>query len=171
MLKLTSKVLGYFENIGPSFKFSFLFKIKGSAPFILGFYGTDNKFTSQDVTAKTIHIRNELEKRGVKVICSGSDGDVKFLKSQKFLLNFGNFNRFGNMILAGDINSDNLTNQDGLHIAKKLKNTLFDPSDVKRMGNHVASSGHLVIMFKKFGKQEHGLKMSDLDPTDKLNYE
>lgn len=74
-------------------KFSFIIS---SAPFLLGFYATDNKFTSKDVTIRTLYIKSELErKRGIKVICSGSDGDLKFMKSQKKLFNFGSIKSFG----------------------------------------------------------------------------
>lgn len=144
--------------------------ILGSPFFLLGFYGTDNKFTFKDITSKTVHITSEFEKRNVKVLCSGSDGDVRFLKSQKFLLNFGNFKSFGEITLAGDMTSKHQASQDPLHISKKMKNCLYDQSDVLRIGRFSAALGHLVMVFKRFDKNDHGLLLSDLDPSDKMNY-
>lgn len=137
---------------------------------MLGFYGTNNQFTSDEVKTRTMFIRKELEKRGVKVISSGTDGDLKFLKAQKSFVDFGNFTTFGKIQLAGDINSKNLANQDGSHIAKKMKNIFYDTCDTLRMGKRNAILGHLIILMKKFNKNQHNLQPSDLNPRDKLNY-
>lgn len=112
-----------------------------------------------------------MEKRGVSVICSGSDGDNRFLKSQKSLVDFGNFQPFGKMILAGNIAVENLASQDALHDAKKMKNVFYDPCEVLLMGTSKAALGHLVTLMKKFDKNSHNLTLSDLDPTDRMNYE
>lgn len=147
------------------------FLLLGSAPFVLGFYGTDNRFTSENVTTRTLYIRQELMKRGIHVICSGTDGDSRCLKSQKQLANFGSFQNIGPLILAGCITSPNLASQDSFHIVKKMKNVFFDPCDAIIMGSKIAVIGHLIILLKKFDKNLHNLNLSDLDPTDKLNYQ
>lgn len=138
---------------------------------MLGFYGTDNKFTSENVTTRTLYIRQELMNRGINVICVGTDGDSRCLKSQKQLANFGSLQSIGPLTLAGCITSQNLASQDSFHIVKKMKNVFFDPCDVIRMGSKNAAIGHLIILIKKVHKNLHSLNLSDLDPTDKLNYQ
>lgn len=76
----------------------------------------------------------------------------------------------GPILLAGDINSENLASQDSEHIAKKLKNAFYNPSDVLIMGDKFVSLGYLINMVKKFSKNLHHLVASDLDPTDRMNY-
>lgn len=144
--------------------------ILGSPYFVLGYFGTDNTFTFKDITAKSIHIHSEFRKRGVEVLCFGSDGALSNLKSQKHLINFGSLHKFGPVQLVVDYTSDYQANQDPYHIAKKLKNVLFDMSDLLRIGRYSATVGHLVIVLKKFPKILHGLNASDLDPADKMNY-
>lgn len=143
----------------------------GSAPFVLGFYGTDNKFSSDDVTARTVYIMRELKKRKISVICYGTDGDSRCIRSQKKLVNFGSFQSIGSLMLAGSIEAENQASQDFLHIVKKMKNVFYDTSEVLRIGNRIATVGHLVILTKKFDKNLHNLNSSDLDPTDKMNYQ
>lgn len=145
-------------------------QILGSSPFVLGFYGTNNKFSSEEVKTRTLFIKNELDRRGINVISTGTDGDIKFLKSQKYLLEFGKFTDFGRLRLAGDINAENLANQDGSHIEKKMKNIFFDSCDALRMGKRNALSGHLIILIKQFDKNLHNLQACDLNPRDKMNY-
>lgn len=136
----------------------------------MGYYGTDNSFTFKDVTARTLYITSEFEKRGVRVLCTGSDGDLSFIKSQKLLLNFGDFSTFGPIELVANPNTTFHANQDAFHIAKKLKSGLYDMSDLKRLGNFSATLAHLIMVLKRFPKHEHGLNPSDLDPSDKMNY-
>jgi hypothetical protein len=91
--------------------------------------------------------------------------------SQKYLAKFGSkFYKFGPIILVGDMESDYQANQDAYHIAKKLKNLLYDLCVVLRLGRFNASLAHLIIIFKKHHISEHGLTKSDLDYTDKMNY-
>lgn len=142
----------------------------GSPFFVLGYYGTDNKINFKDNTARTLHIQSEFAKRGVRVLCYGTDGALSFLKSQKHLVNFGNFSQYGPLTLVGDITSDYQASQDAFHDAKKMKSALYDQSDVRRLGKFSATVNHLIMVYKKFGKNEHGLTLADLDPNDRMNY-
>lgn len=124
------------------------------------------------MTNRTLFIRKELLKKyGIKVLCSGSDGDLRFIKSQKLLTRFGHFQKFGPLLLAGDIHAVDQASQDSWHISKKMKNIFYDCCEVLRMRNRNAVIGHMVILVKKFEKNLHGLNLSDLDPTDKMNYQ
>lgn len=86
-------------------------------------------------------------------------------------MEFGNFQSFGKLMLAGNINAENLASQDPLHDAKKMKNVFYDPCDVLLMGTGKVALGHLVTLMKRFDKNFHNLNLSDLDPTDRMNYE
>lgn len=139
---------------------------------MLGLYATDNRFTAEETRNRTLYIRKNLYvKKGIKVLCSGSDGDPRFLKAQKSLINFGNFMLFGSILLAGNIDAENMASQDSYHIVKKMKNVFYDSCNVLRMGKRFAVLGHLIILVKKFPKNLHNLTSSDLDPTDKMNYQ
>jgi hypothetical protein len=137
----------------------------------LGFYSSDNKFSHNEVTVRYKFIKKELARRGIGLICSGSDGDSRFLKSQKNLVNYGNFQNVCGMTLAGNLNQVRIYGfQDPLHIVKKLNNSLYDTCSVLKMGNFSANLGHLIMVYKKFHKIQHKLILRDLDPADKMNY-
>lgn len=79
---------------------------KGNSPtFILSFHGTDNKFSFKDVFRRDTYIYEEMQKRGIQIEVFGSDGDSRFIKSQKLYINFGRFEFFAGFQLAGNLNS------------------------------------------------------------------
>ena len=61
--------------------------------------------------------------------------------------------------------------QDTVHIAVKLKSRLMKPSIILPMGKYAASIAHLRLVQSTFNKDQHGLRMKDLDHNDKQNYE
>jgi hypothetical protein len=116
-------------------------------------------------------VTEELDKRGIKVLCTGSDGDIKFLISQKKLLEFGKFSQVGPLKLAGNINSSYMASQDSPHIAKKIRNAFMDPTKVLILGEFHVTRDHLVMLMRRFNKSEHHLVPSGLDYTNKMNYD
>lgn len=60
--------------------------------------------------------------------------------------------------------------QDAVHIGVKLKCRLLKPSIVLPLGNYVASSSHLHILVRQYGKDQHGLRNRDLNHSDKQNF-
>lgn len=104
------------------------------------------------------------------MLCVSTDGDSRYLSAQKHIIDFGNFTMFGDMLLAGSLNSDFFGLQDGYHIAKKLKNMFFNTSDMLRMGDYHVSINHLIVMKKKFDKELHGLEATDLNQNNKMDY-
>lgn len=141
-----------------------------SPSFVLGYYGTDNKMTQNDVFTRGKYISSEFQKRGVKVICHGSDGDTRFLCAQKKFVEFGSPSSFGSLMLAGNLNSVEKGMQDGYHDAKKMCDRMFDLGLNLIMGERVATVNHLILVFKKYPKGEHRLTLSDIDSTDHMNY-
>ena len=60
--------------------------------------------------------------------------------------------------------------QDIVHIGIKLKARLLKPSIVLPLGSFIATSSHLHMLLKLCGKDQHGLRNSDLDHKDKQNF-
>ncbi|KAG5679941.1 hypothetical protein PVAND_009476 [Polypedilum vanderplanki] len=144
---------------------------KDSKSYILGVYSTNNKFTHTIVTTRLKFIKTELQKRGINIISFGSDGDNRFLRTQKGLVKYGQINYFGPFSLCGDINSECFGIQDFLHLTKKLKNLLYDLVREMMMGQYKITVNHLILLIKKFPKTQHRLNASDLDTTDRMNYD
>lgn len=111
-----------------------------------------------------------LSQFDIKMVCTSSDGDSRFLKSQKELAQFGNIQIYNQLTIAGNHEARILGLQDPLHLVKKMNHALYDNCNVLKLGKYSASLGHLIIVFKTFQKIEHNLILSDLDPSDRLNY-
>lgn len=92
------------------------------------------------------------------------------LSAQKRLISFGNVSMFGSIELCGNLMAESLGTQDVLHILKRFKNLMNQFSRLMRIGDHIITVNHLIIMYKNFGKIRHGLVQSDLDITDSMNY-
>jgi len=171
LLKVSKKVINQLN-------FSFnLFKLKDknyffldSPYFIISYYATDNCFTFHHVSLRNLFIKNELQKFGITVLAFGSDGDTRFLKSQKVSMNYGSINNFCGFPIAGSMETEICSIQDPLHLLKKMKTSLYDDCDFLRIGMFRANLTHLVTIFKQFDRKEHNLILSDIDPYDQMNY-
>lgn len=139
-------------------------------PYLLGYFGTDNRFKASVVLARMKFIKKCLAEKGIETLSFGSDGDSRHLLAQKILLNFGMPQNYGSLTLAGNINADILSNQDSLHLTKKLKSSLYQASHYLTLGKYKASIEHLHILFRKYSKELHNLNSCDLDIQDKMNY-
>jgi hypothetical protein len=141
-----------------------------SPTFLLSYFGTDGKSTHNDIVKRMRHIKDELHKLNINVCAFSSDGISNHLKAQKFFIGFGGNYNFHGFPLAGNLNSEIFSIQDIDHILKKVKNRLYDESDIICIGNFFASLAHIVIIYKKYDKYQHKLILSDIDPTDSMNY-
>ncbi|KAG5681188.1 hypothetical protein PVAND_010645 [Polypedilum vanderplanki] len=142
----------------------------GASYYTLALYGSDNKFTYKDVVLRYRYILKELKQRNIELVCISTDGDLKYLKAQKMLQNFGSIDKINDFQIASDLYSEILTLQDPYHIENRLRSKLYDLADVMRIGDYFATVGHLYILLKSFPKSQHELNVSDLDPLDRLNY-
>ena len=61
--------------------------------------------------------------------------------------------------------------QDYVHVAVKSKARLLKPAVILPMGNYTAGPHHLNILYNNFEKDQHGMKLKDIDCRDKQNYE
>jgi hypothetical protein len=168
-------------------KYAYIFTVQplkeGAPSFCLGCIGTNNKFTAHDVLNRWRYIQSELSTRGVTVINFASDGDPRLLKAMRLLSQFTpndlslSLNYNATALPTPMINKWLCTKlyslccvQDMVHIGVKLKSRLLKPSVVLPMGSYIASSAHLHILIKLYGKDAHGIRRRDLDHKDKQNF-
>jgi hypothetical protein len=52
-------------------------------------FGTDNRFTSDDVNNRLVTLRTELEATGIKVLAYSADGDTREMKIMRQSLKLG----------------------------------------------------------------------------------
>lgn len=150
-----------------------------SAPFCLSLFGTDNKFTSQDVIKRWKFILKELVTFGITVLGFSSDGDSRLLKAMRTETHLGisqvcsnsNSKLILNWPWFNAIYIDNGFVQDTIHIATKLRNRLLKPSILLPFGNKLISVSHLKILINIVSKDKHLLSLSDIEPKDKMNFE
>lgn len=145
--------------------------VPGAKAFLLGIYFTTNNFTAIDVTNRINYMKEEFKNYGIEFLGYGSDGDSKMFCAQKKLIDFGEVTMYGSIELCGNLMAENLGTQDTFHILKRFKNLMNQFSRLMRIGDHIVTVNHLIIMYKKFDKLLHGIVQSDLDVTDFMNYD
>jgi hypothetical protein len=59
--------------------------IQNSKPFLLCFFGTSNKFKTEDVLQRWKHVEQTLNNKGIEVMGYSSDGDSRLLRSMRIL--------------------------------------------------------------------------------------
>jgi hypothetical protein len=145
--------------------------ISGSSSFVLGLFGTNNKFSYESVLARWNYISEKLKTRGITVCGFGSDGDSRYIKAQKELINFGKtYIKYGQKMLC-QLQPKILVCQDPPHVCNKIKNRLFELGNYLTLGNFVANIGHLKILVNSVPKSMHKLNMEDIDSDDKMNFD
>ena len=61
--------------------------------------------------------------------------------------------------------------QDPVHVAVKLKTRVTKPSVILPLGNYLVGIHHLRMVFQNFSKDQHGMRITDIDHKDKQNFE
>lgn len=141
---------------------------ENTPPFILSIFGTDNKFSTEDVLKRWKYTNTELMKFGIKVLGVSSDGDTRLLRGMKINTQLGSVN---NEFDFFNIKSSDVSYvQDTIHIGTKLRNRILTPSIVLPMGKKIVSISHLKILIGQFPKEDHKLVMSDLSYEDRQNF-
>jgi hypothetical protein len=141
-----------------------------SIPFVLGVFGTDNKFSNLNVQKRYKFIMQKCQEIGIKVICFGSDGDSRFLMAQKKMINFGWITKIGNSEVAANYRAEIMVSQDPLHAVKRMKNKLYNPVKVMEIGKFIISPTHLILILRKFHRSDHHLCLSDFNILRKMDY-
>lgn len=151
-------------------------------PFCLLLFGTDNKYTAEDVSNRWDFIVAKLKKIGITVTSISSDSDPRYNAAMKKISKLGQKSEtWTNLpwLSCGDrIDSFNeyfpICLQDTPHILTKLRN-LFTKTkncpDKLPFGKFFIKQSHLRKMIAWFSKDMHNLSPMVLDPTDRQNYE
>ena len=159
---------------------------EGAPSFCLSCFGTDNKFTGEDVLKRWKYVYDELKKRGITVMNFAADGDSRLLRAMRVSLSMVSVETDNNLnqklpsfkfpkSINPWLNTDHLPSvtcvQDIVHVGVKLKARLLKPSIILPLGSYMASISHLQILVQSFGKDSHGLRLRDIDPHDKQNFD
>lgn len=148
--------------------------------FCLLIYGTDNKYTAEDVCNRWQYITKKLKELGIKVLCISSDSDPRYNTAMKTLSNLGNPSKNLpqlNWFCCGDVNFDSFQTiyvQDPTHLGTKMRNLLlktkFSPQKLP-CGRFFVQQSHLSQLIQMFSKDKHNLSPMVLNPIDKQNFE
>ncbi|CAG9765751.1 unnamed protein product [Ceutorhynchus assimilis] len=141
--------------------------LKDKVPaFCLCIFGSNNKFSYEDVINRWTFVVTEAHKYGIEIYGFSSDGDTRCLKAMKELWNFPDKSQ-KNWLSPYFQMEFNLKSpvviQDTVHILTKMKTRLLNPNITLTMGKHKISSKILAEMIEKFSKDIHCLCQSDLD--------
>lgn len=158
-----------------------------AAPFCLSIYGTNNRFSNEDVMNRWNAMEIAAREQGIEIIGFSSDGDPRLLKAM-LLKSIGtnNCENLENMAIENSwswfiigkppiFTLDNELNkeifvQDTVHIGTKLRTRILKPNIILPMGNYFVSIDHLMELTRVFSKDKHLLAVSDLKPEDKMNF-
>lgn len=160
----------YFEENTPaSYVYCLIAQpLADNAPsFCLALFGTDNKFTANDVKARWKWMVSEAAKHDIEIVCGSSDGDTRLLSAMCSLMFV---KKSPEDWFFSELLSLFICIQDHVHIGTKLKSRLLSPSLIMALGKYLASRGHLVDLVKIASKDLHCLTMNHLDPKDKMNF-
>lgn len=145
--------------------------VTGVPAFCLVIFGTNNKYTSNDVMNRWKHIVNELEKKNITVVSIGSDSDPKYNTTMRNILKLGlNYeNEFPKWFCASTTSLTFIPIQDPIHIGTKLRNRIINRD--LRFGKHTIQIDHLKQLLEKVQKDKHNLTDSILKGNDRQNFE
>lgn len=147
-------------------------------PFCLMMFGSDNKYSVQDVSNRWQYITRELGKLNIQTLTISSDSDPRYNGAMKKLSNLGHTSSCISFdwFCAGARNTDKTFYvQDLPHIGTKLRNFFLRTSYKKVKlpfgSKHSIELKHLYYLLDHFTKDKHQLTASILNPIDKQNFE
>lgn len=148
--------------------------------FCLAIFGTDNRFTANDVLYRWENIKLNLEKRGIVLLGISSDGDTRLMKAMRQKAELGNVLKEHKIFSCDWFNAGYTVStnekvsvsyiQDTVHIATKLRTRLLNPKVEIVIGNKTASPQYLKYLINNFSKDKHLLTEQDLKLEDKMNF-
>lgn len=154
---------------------------KNSTPaFCLLLFGTDNKYTAEDVSNRWDCIVAELKKIGIRVSSISTDSDPRNNAAMKKLSRLGENSWPHITWFSCGVRIDNIDEfppicfQDTPHISTKMRNLFTKTKNCHQklpFGNFFINQSHLRKIIAWFPKDMHNLSPMVLDPTDRQNYE
>lgn len=148
----------------------------GAPSFCLSIFGTDNKFTAENVLTRWNLIKQKLSEVGVKIIGVSSDGDSRLLKAMRHtnklpcIENYKLPEKWIDFFVA-DFDSEISCIQDPTHIGTKLRNRILNNKILLLLGDEIVSINHLTILVQQEPKSVHFLTMTDIDGSDRMNFQ
>lgn len=142
-------------------------------PFCLLIFGSDNRYTSNDVSNRWKFIVTKLKEREIKVIAISSDSDPKYNSSMRYLSKIGKRSEF-EWFSSDTNNYGPFYVQDHIHIATKMRNFLLRfiyNKHVLPFGKYFITLDHLHFIREHFPKDQHELTKTTLNPVDRQNFE
>lgn len=91
------EIMQYFDHdqsISPLVNVVMAQPVGNSPPFCLLLYGTDNKYTNDDVCKRWTYIKHELRKLGIYAIAFSSDSDPRYNTAMRKLSNLGKISKW-----------------------------------------------------------------------------
>lgn len=142
--------------------------------FCLVMFGTDNKFSAEDVGHRLDYMERGLRNEGIVVVGWAADGDNRCLKVMRAQL-FPSIpiipKEFSKEWFFATISFKGPTpNQDGVHVLNRYKTRMIKASVILQMGKRTVSVSHVRAVIRHTSKMEHGLTEYDLDMRDKMNF-
>lgn len=152
---------------------------KNVPSFCLLIFGSDNKYTSEDVSNRWDFIVAELIKINIKVLSVSSDSDPKYnsamRKNSLIGLNASNNINWFSCAAKFDLQAKPLYIQDTVHIATKLRNFFLKTHNNLKLlpfgDKNFIKIEHLEKLLIFFSKDKHNLCEYTLNPTDRQNFE
>lgn len=150
--------------------------IKGIPPYCLLIFGTDTKYSSENIRKRWNFIVDELRKRDIEVLSFSSDSDPKFnsvmrqhLKLGQKTTNSSNLPEYFNADFSVNMNHTYVPVQDTVHIGTKLRNRIINKT--LKFGEYDVSINHVMTLTEMFSKDKHKLCPSTVKPTDRMNFD
>lgn len=150
--------------------------LHGAPPFCLLLYGSDNKYTADDVKRRWNYVTAELSRFGISVVTILSDSDPKYNSAMRDLSTIGTKNnKYKWFSCSLTHNNPPFYMQDTIHIATKMRNFLLRllRKNVNKhqfpFGHYYIRIQHLYELIKKIPKH-HGLTATTLNPHDRQNF-
>lgn len=158
--------------------------------FCLACLDTNNRFSTDDVLKQWKHIYSQCQAHGITVVSFGTDGDTRALKTMKSscqlldsfdkdilklspssVLEVEGYSKHWHSWFKVRHHTNLAYVQDPVHVAVKLKTRITKPSIILPMGNYLAGIHHLKMVLQNFSKDQHGMRITDIDHKDKQNFE
>jgi len=161
-----------------------------AAPFCLSIFGTNNRFSNEDVINRWEFMKTVASEQGIEILGFSSDGDPRLLKAMlrqsigtsistmndEMLENNAKVSSWSWFIIGeppiipNQEQNKEIYIQDTVHILTKLRTRFLKTNIIIPMGNYFATVDHLMELTRTFSKDKHLLTVSDLKPEDKMNF-
>lgn len=176
------EILKYFANNTPTAHFVNVIMARPLAnypPFCLLLYSSDGKYTSEDVDKRWMYIVTELANVKIKVVIISSDSDPRYNSTMRKGSQLGvESDIFDGVEWFSSGLSEFFENpfyvQDHVHNMTKERNLVLrtekNPGKLPFGPRYFVQMGHLKFLVQHYGKDQHELTQSSLDPVDKQNF-